>query len=376
MNFSNPKRDQADVTVLVLPIDTIKRKNLYQLTGLQKYGYRFIVLTTDSLGDSQQIVAGKNIEVICTSRRFPRTSVVFQTLRILCSRKIEIAEVYPGNWITLLITILLKIARLPVILIARGAEYPYVLGTMPKLQRIAFRQTYRLADFVLYKESYMEKMLDDMKIKERKFLHNAVEVPAETKTVSKDGCRFLFMNSIKPFRHPDFAIEAFLNICKKFNLQKDSNIRLDIVGLQGIRSSNTQKKEQDLAAMIDGLDVPIELHPWAENPHVWLEKSDVFLLPADVVFLNYTLLDAMAFGLPVIIQDTDLSDQIISDGESGFILNLSIKSWTDCMERLIEDKSLRIKLGTNARERVKETFSTDSYLQKYLDVYKTVLEQS
>ena len=37
------------ITVLILGIETIKEKNLNQLIGLSRYGYQFVILTTDLL---------------------------------------------------------------------------------------------------------------------------------------------------------------------------------------------------------------------------------------------------------------------------------------------------------------------------------------
>jgi glycosyltransferase involved in cell wall biosynthesis len=123
-------------------------------------------------------------------------------------------------------------------------------------------------------------------------------------------------------------------------------------------------------------DVPIELHQWTTDPRKWLQDADVFLLPADVVFLNYSLLEAMSLAVPPIVQESNGSELIVTDEVDGYILPPEKHRWKECMLRLIKDEDLRKKMGEAARLKVKSEFSIDGYLEKYDKIYRSVLGSS
>jgi glycosyltransferase involved in cell wall biosynthesis len=99
----------------------------------------------------------------------------------------------------------------------------------------------------------------------------------------------------------------------------------------------------------------------------------VFLLPADVVFPNYSLLEAMSLGVPPIVQESNGSELIVTDGVDGYILPPEKHKWKECMLRLIEDVDLRKKMGEAARLKVTDMYSIDGYLKKYDKIYSSVL---
>ena len=77
----------------------------------------------------------------------------------------------------------------------------------------------------------MKDMLEDMGKKSVWMLHNAVAIPNHVNEQRSEKCYFLFINSMKWFRHPEVPLKAFLKLCEEFNLTGQSQIRLIIVGL-------------------------------------------------------------------------------------------------------------------------------------------------
>lgn len=364
------------ITVLAPCIDAIKEKNLYQFKGLGNYGYRFIILTSDSTGYSRGVIGSIDwIKLYICPLRWKRLWYIFKLIKILLLTHIDVVEIYPDHPLELILTALVKLARIPIIIIARGAEYEYVENRMSKVRRLAFRLTYAFADCVIYKELYMKDMLLKMRKKNIYMLSNAVNVPSLINQHRCEKCHFLFLNTIKIFRHPEVVLRAFLNICQTLNLTFSSNIRLSIVGLKGKGVSGEEaQKELTLLELINGRDVPVKLYPWTNQPAQFLDNADVFLLPADVVFLNYSLLEAMARGIPSIVQESQGSELIVTHGVDGYILPLDEKGWEDYMLKMINDPILRKTLGLAAREKVERQFSLEAYLRKYDGIYREILK--
>jgi len=271
--------------------------------------------------------------------------------------------------------ILLKLKRIPIIVVARGSEYYYMKKLLPLRDRIAFRLTYYLADLIIYKELYMKDLLLQFRAKNYRMLPNAVDIPVHINSHYKEKCYFLYLNSIKEFRYPEIPLKAFLSICRDLCLTRNSNIRLLIVGLRDEKVLAIEReKEKYIKHLLFNKDLPVELHKWTDEPEEYLNVADVFLLPADIVFLNYTLLEAMARGIPAIVQETKGSELIITHGVDGYILSSDPNEWKKYMLKLIYDVELRRQLGMAARQKVIKKYSTNTYAYKYDKIYKEVLK--
>jgi len=295
-------------------------------------------------------------------------------IRVLATRRIDVAELYPDSVIDMLLGVVIKVSRIPLVLNARGAEYDYVAGRMNTRRRTAFRITYWLGDFVIYKEPYMPSFLAQVGKRHVAMLPNAVNVPSLQRTHEGQSCAFLFLNTLKSFRHPELCLEAFLLLCDELGLNCNSPIRLFVVGLPNARNSNAeaQTKARALSDAIRGRSVPVELVEWTNEPSRWLSQADVLLLPADLVYLNYSLLEAMALGIPPIIQKAEAAEEIIAHGEEGFVLPRDARIWAEHM-RLLLDPSLRGELGAAARRKVQSKFSVEAYWNRYCRIYEEVI---
>lgn len=366
---------QTKRTVLIAGIDTIRQKNLHQLAGMSSRGYRFIVVTTDSSGASLLLTRGHpeiNVDVARPGR--VRRDLCLLTANALRKQSVMLAEVYPHCVWELLCALLVKMHRVPLLLIARGEEWYYMTKQMSFFRRLCFRLTYCLADGVLYKETYMRDLLDAWKIQRRWLLPNAISLPSATCNNRPTGCHFLYLNSIKEFRHPETPLKAFLELSAERGFRRGSKVKMTIVGLQNSADHKPMlHKERVLYEMIAGLDVPVELHPWTNEPEPWLDDADVFLLPADVVYVNYALLEAMGRGMTAIVQDAPMADLLITQGVDGYILPLDKDAWKAKMAILIDDANLRARMGSAARRKVAEQYSIGSYLCSYERIYSELI---
>ena len=362
-------------TILVAGIDTVRHKNLHQFSVLKKHGYNFIILTTDLLGDSADVlVEASNVRLVTTRYGFKGMLFLMALLRILFTNRVDIAEIYPYSFGTMLATAMIKLFRIPTASVARGEEFYYLDGKMTPSMEFAFENRYRLVDHVIYKELYANDFLDKMGKTSRFLLSNAVNVPDQQHTQNSQGCTFLFLNSMKHFRHPETPLKAFLEICKERQLGKDSPYQLQLVGFQGEGApQEIAKKEAEINEIMKGVNAPVNLIPWTSDSASRLSDADVFLLPADVVYLNYSLLEAMARNLVPMIQDAPGADMIIDDAVHGFILPNDVAAWKKAMESLMDDHALRCTMGAAARQRIESEFSIEAYEHKYCSIYETIL---
>ena len=65
----------------------------------------------------------------------------------------------------------------------------------------------------------------------------------------------------------------------------------------------------------------------------------------------------------------------MQNGVQGFMAS-SDKEWIDALLKLIDDATLRKRMGLAGRRTVEELFSVNANFPKYLQVFKTVISRS
>ena len=98
---------------------------------------------------------------------------------------------------------------------------------------------------------------------------------------------------------------------------------------------------------------------------------DVFELPStNPDPLPTVVLEAMATGRPVVGYKHGGVCEMVKDGYNGLLAEVgSTEDLADKIERLLEDKELREKMGRNSRKRLLECFSIESYVENYSNEY-------
>lgn len=100
-----------------------------------------------------------------------------------------------------------------------------------------------------------------------------------------------------------------------------------------------------------------------------LLDSDIFVLPTDWEGLPYTILEAMACGLPVVASNVGGVSEAVTP-ECGLLVSpKSISELVSALKDLIMDGGRRRTLGANGRERVLNDFSHEIMFDKISNLY-------
>ncbi len=102
-------------------------------------------------------------------------------------------------------------------------------------------------------------------------------------------------------------------------------------------------------------------------------QSDIFVMPSYFENCPLTLLEAMASGKAVIAANVGGVPEIIKDGENGLLIGNDAKELADAIVRLVEDPSLRKKIGLAARKTVEESYSWEMSARLTNDCYKIII---
>lgn len=103
------------------------------------------------------------------------------------------------------------------------------------------------------------------------------------------------------------------------------------------------------------------------------QKYDLAVVPSTgSEGTSLSLLEAMASGCAVICTNVGGLTNIVIDGFNGVMIKPDSKRLSFAIEMLYRDKELREKLSYNARETIKESFSYEKWVNRWLDVIKNI----
>jgi glycosyltransferase involved in cell wall biosynthesis len=130
---------------------------------------------------------------------------------------------------------------------------------------------------------------------------------------------------------------------------------------------------EELNAMIDERDLPVEMLGYRSDIAAIMAACDIFVLPSYREGTPRVITEAMASGLPVVSTAIAGIPEQVADGENGFLIQPGDDvALTDRLERLIESESLREAFGTVGYERV-ERFSVERMVSDLDAVYQGLL---
>ncbi|WP_299026753.1 glycosyltransferase family 4 protein [uncultured Thermanaerothrix sp.] len=107
-----------------------------------------------------------------------------------------------------------------------------------------------------------------------------------------------------------------------------------------------------------------------------LSRASVFILPSYNEGLPLAILEAMAYGLPVVSTPVGGIPEAVADGETGFLVQPGdVQAIAEKTVLLLKDDGLRKQMGANARQRALTHFDVRSVIHKIFEVYDGLYEE-
>ncbi len=107
-----------------------------------------------------------------------------------------------------------------------------------------------------------------------------------------------------------------------------------------------------------GLAEHVRLLGWVQHVPSLLAASDVVALTSEKEGIPRALMEAMALGKPVVATDVLGTQELVVDGQTGFLTPMGdSRSFADALERLGGDPKLCHRLGSAGKARIEEQFN-------------------
>lgn len=174
-----------------------------------------------------------------------------------------------------------------------------------------------------------------------------------------------FSGRLVPLKRVDVLLEAVQGVLKT---RKD--IQLLILG-HGELKESLHRMASDF-----GIGAFVSFKNSVSNILDYLQITDIFVFPSEKEGMPNSLLEAMACRLPVIATRIGGVVDIVRDGENGLIVTPgNAEELKEAILMLLENTSLAEKIAENAYRDIKENYYIDSVADKYVELYRRVLEK-
>ena len=105
----------------------------------------------------------------------------------------------------------------------------------------------------------------------------------------------------------------------------------------------------------------------------YLKAFDIFVLPSVKEGFPWTIIEAMAAGVPVIATNVGAVPEIIENNESGILIEpRDPKIIADSIEKLINNKDLIEKFAQNGRKVVEDKFSLEQMVNSFENLFNNL----
>ena len=134
-----------------------------------------------------------------------------------------------------------------------------------------------------------------------------------TEKNSKTPFKLLIIAGMQPYRKGIKEIIMALRIAKKSNI---SNIHVNVIGgfyNEPVIKMIKNNQVEDMISLLGFVDDKLK--------YSYFASSDGYLLPSYFEGFPHTILEAMAFGLPVIASNIGGILDVVVDGQNGFLIN-------------------------------------------------------
>jgi glycosyltransferase involved in cell wall biosynthesis len=154
------------------------------------------------------------------------------------------------------------------------------------------------------------------------------------------GVRLLFVGRVSKEKDLDVLVQAFKNLRKE-----GLPVQLSIVGHGPYSAALAQLlPEACYTGYLSGTDLA---RAYA--------SADIFVFPSTTDTFGNVILEAQAAGLPVIVSDVGGPRELVTHGVNGLVTRArNVADFTDAIERLVGDESLRKEMGRDARRTVED----------------------
>lgn len=154
---------------------------------------------------------------------------------------------------------------------------------------------------------------------------------------------------------------------------RKEGVKARFVVVGGVDPGNRASIDKDTLGVWRNEGV-VELWGFRTDMPEVLAQASIACLPSYREGLPKVLLEAMATGLPCVTTDVPGCREAVRHGDNGLLVPArDPRALAQALDKLIQDSSMRERMGARGRERVEKEFSSDLVIRETLALYQKML---
>jgi glycosyltransferase involved in cell wall biosynthesis len=261
--------------------------------------------------------------------------------------------------------------RWPMIYTVHGLHFHHKSGLRHRLGRLAEILCLRSARETVFvsegDRGYAEREGILGQARRQQVLHNAIPPLGDDLLAIAAAPKqhdIVFLGRLEPQKNPLILADILAAL-------SPSPGRLAIVGSGSL--------EGELRRRIDALGVGERVTWCGALPHAealrTVARARVLLLPSLWEGHPLSVIEAMQLGLPVVASDIPGTNEIVADGETGFLVPATDPAaYADRLRRLLADPALCARQGAAGQARIATQYSFAQHVARHVELYRSCLQ--
>jgi glycosyltransferase involved in cell wall biosynthesis len=122
-------------------------------------------------------------------------------------------------------------------------------------------------------------------------------------------------------------------------------------------------------------NLPVTFLGWREDIEVVLAAANFVLLTSDNEGTPLSLIQAGMVGIPVVATNVGSTNEIVVNGETGLLTDLSVGQLADAVTKVATDSALRAKMGAAGKEYTMARYGVARLVKDHQDLYLRLLDR-
>ena len=121
--------------------------------------------------------------------------------------------------------------------------------------------------------------------------------------------------------------------------------------------------------------LPATFLGWREDIEVVLAAADFVILTSDNEGTPLSLIQAGMVGIPVVATNVGSTNEIVVNGETGLLTDLSVDQLSSAVTKLAENSDLRAQMGAAGQEYTLARYGVERLVKDHQDLYLRLLNR-
>jgi glycosyltransferase involved in cell wall biosynthesis len=297
------------------------------------------------------------------------TLAIVRLLGACIRRRIALAHIqmcaYGSVYRKSVMMVICRVFRVPIILHIHGGDLDQFCRETGAWRLRVVRWVINGArEVIVLGEYWRAVMVSTLAVPEERVtvVYNGAPRPSAPATTTDDGtCEILFLGMVKREKGIGELLAALSS-----PLLFRAPWHTTIAGIGDIAGYQEEAQTLRIADRVDFVG-------WADEDAArnLLNQTDILVLPSHFECFPMVVIEAMAYGLAVVVTPVGSVREAIVDGETGLLVPVGDSNrLADAIRRLVDDRPLRRRLGQNARLQFGNRFDLDIFEHRIRDIYR------